>query len=72
MVNDKLKLEIEICDIDVGESYYSIAYLYTINGKKKKGNLDGDFDTWTIQDWEKELKNGEALRIVLQEITNNY
>lgn len=68
----KLSLEIEIKKIEVDEYYYNIDFIYIINGKPKKGTYESDYDGWTIKEWEKELEKGEALALILQQISDNY
>ncbi len=68
---DKLKqtIEIYIDKIEVDEFYYDIDYHYLIDGKMKKGNINSDYEGWTIKEFEKYLKNGGALKSVLEEIS---
>ncbi len=63
-------LKIEIGDIDVIDGYYTFdfkAYL----GKKlvDKGEINDDFENgMTDKEWKRELQNGEALRLVIEQL----
>lgn len=70
--NSKLKLEIEIDNIEVKDSYYSFDYLYTLNGKQKKASYGSDYGGWTRKQWKEMLFGGEAIRIALQEVAEDY
>ena len=70
--HSKLKLEIEVCNIEIKDGYYSFYYIYTLNGKKKKKSYDSDYDGWTEKQWKEMLIGGEAIKIALEEIANNF
>lgn len=68
----ELILKVVIDKITVEEGYYDIKYHYSINGKGRKSSYDSDYEGWTIKEWTKTLEKGEAMRIVLQDITDCY
>ena len=68
MKKTKLTLEIIIDKIEVDERYYDIDYHYFRNGVKKKGNLNSDYEGWTIKEFKKYLEDGGALKNALEEI----
>ena len=69
----ELNLKITIKKIEVDEHYYDIYYVYSVNGgKEKKGNINSDYDGWTIKEWKNCLQKGEALKRALAEISENY
>lgn len=70
---NKLSLEIIIDKIIVeDESYYSVKYTYTLNGKTKKGLYENDYEGWTIKQWKEQLEDGYALKCALEDIQQKY
>jgi len=70
--NIKGSIKVVIHGIDVNEGEYEIYYKYSFDGKIWEEDMYGsDFEGWTIKEWEKELKDGEALKLVYEEIVNN-
>lgn len=67
----KLKLQIEILEIDVNDGFYEIHFKYSIDGKKWKTDVyDSDFDNGLSDRlWKKELEKKVAMETVLQKIT---
>ena len=72
MENTKLKLELEIDNIEVEDGYYSFSYHYTLNGKRKSKDYESDYEGWTEKQWTKELERGEALKTALQKIAEDF
>ena len=64
----KLKIQIKILKIIVDDRYYYIYYETNVNGKKRKGMCDGDYDSQTATEMKKSLENGYALELVLEQI----
>lgn len=71
-MKNKLKVEVEVWDIKVTEDtkgdnygYYSFNYSIKINGKKRLGEYDSDWNNQTRAHFRRVLSNGEAARIVL-------
>lgn len=67
---EKLKLQIEIIEINVDDGYYEIHFKYSIDGKKWKNDMyDGDFDNGMSDKlWKKELEKSIAMETVLQKL----
>lgn len=65
-----LEIRIELGAIDVdNEGYYSFTYNWYKNGGEKRHRLySSDYEGQTRGEWLKKLRNGEALRIAIQEI----
>ena len=71
--NNILNLNIVILKIEVDDDYYSIKYDWYANGKKKKASYESDYDNgMTPLGWKNELENGEAIRIALLQIAEDY
>lgn len=70
---NKIKLEIEIIEINVEEDFFEIHYKYSFNGKKWESDmLDSDYDNGlSIKLWKKELEKGEAMNLVFQKIAED-
>jgi CYTH domain-containing protein len=70
--NIKGKIEVVIEEINVEEGEYEIHYKYSFDGKIWESDVYGsDFEGWTIKEWEKELKNGEAIKTVMQHVAES-
>ncbi len=72
----KIKIGIEIKNIKVDDGYYSFDYVVNITGDYSgeviKDRYEGDYCTgvWgKAKDWKDMLENGEALKNVLETIT---
>ena len=71
-VNIKGQIKVVITEINVDYGEYEIHYKYSFDGKVWESDLYGsDFDGWTIKEWEKELKNGEAIKLIMQQVAEN-
>lgn len=65
-----LELKILIDKIEVDEFYYTIDYTYYWNGKEKKESYESDYEGWSKSDFKKHLRDGGAIKIVLEQIAN--
>ena len=66
----KYNLEVEIKNIEVCEYYYSFKYKVFLDGKVKwKGDYENDWGNgMTIKEFKELLEDGEALKIVFEEL----
>jgi len=70
----KVNFEVEIKNIEVNDGYYSFDYIVKTGNKiLTEETYDSDFDNGMSDSrWKKELENGEALNIALQQFAENY
>lgn len=70
-----LDIRIEVFAIEVDDNYYSFKYNWHKNGQTtpRKGFYDSDYDNgMSASEWKEELQRGEALRIALQQVAEEY
>lgn len=62
-------IKVVITEIKVDpEGYYSIKYSAVVDGKKKKGSYDSDFDGQSAEEFKRVLLNGYALEQALSDL----
>jgi hypothetical protein len=68
-----MKLDISIVKIEVDEYYYIIYYKWKLNNKnEKKESYESDYEGWSMKEFKEKLEKGEALKIVLSNITDTF
>lgn len=67
----RYELEIEIENIKIDEEYFSFDYRVYVNGEEvKEEQYESDYSRFDdIHAFEKQLENGYALKLVLEEIS---
>lgn len=64
----KTIIEVEISNIEVDERYFSFDYKITLNGKATKGCYESDYENGdTPKQWKKFLENGYAVKLALED-----
>ncbi len=63
-------IKLKVSNIEVNDGYYSFDYESVIDGKKKKGSYDSDFDSQSSAQFRKVLENGYAVEQALAQALN--
>ncbi len=66
------QIKVTIDEINVDDGGYEIHFKYSTFGNKWESDMySSDFDGWTTKEWERELKQGEAIKLALQQVVDN-
>lgn len=72
-MKNKLNFSIEIKSIEVDGIWYTIKYIYSDGtGMWEEKEITGDHSWEKPEEWKRALEEGEALRMALSDVADNY